>query len=188
MALKFLFALIIFLSKNSCTIQKRRRFEKYDCVRGDAQSDKQASGECNSRFIFYRTRVSQFPQSKTDNRGNGGYLFLSRTDIPNAGASRPFIICSVSRRTSVTILRKSVICISFRMYFVSSATYQLHEVVPSLNEFSPRAFLSFVHTAPFRSPGVSRMFFFVFASGSLSRRIKIPVFSPRPTRSKLRRI
>lgn len=27
------------------------------------------------------------------------------------------------------------------MYFVSSATYQLHEVVPSLNEFSPRAFL-----------------------------------------------
>lgn len=103
-------------------------------------------------------------------------------------ASRPFIICNLSRRTSVTILRKFVICISFRMYFVSSATYQLHEVMPSLNEFSPRAFLSSVHAAPFRPPGVSGMFFFVFASGSLSRRIKIPVFSPRPTWSELRGI
>lgn len=59
-------------------------------------------------------------------------------------ASRQFIICNLSRRTSVTILRKFVICISFRMYIVSSATYQLHEAVPSLNEFSPRAFLPFM--------------------------------------------
>lgn len=142
-------------------------------------SKRAVSASC---FIFCRTRVSQFPQSKTGNRGNG-YIYSHLEPTSRTRASRPFIICSVSRRTSVTILGKSVICISFRMYFVSSATYQLHEVVPSLNEF-----LSFVHAAPFRPPGVSRMFFFVFASGSLSRRIKIPVFSPRPTWSELRGI
>jgi len=55
--------------------------------------------------------------------GNRGYLFPSRADVSNTTVSRPFIICYVNRRTS----RKSVICISFRMYSVSSVTYQLRE-------------------------------------------------------------
>jgi len=89
------------------------------------------------------------------NKSYGHWALSTRANVSNTTVSRPFIICNVSRRTSVTILRKSVICISFRMYSVSSVTYQLRETVPSLNEFSPRAFSS-IHAAPFRPSEFSR--------------------------------
>lgn len=108
------------------TSPMRRGAARRDDAAG-AQSDKQASTAILVPYSAVLPRFSISAKVKR-NRANGGYLF------PRSGERRspprhrgPFIISSVSRRTSVTILRKSVICISLRMCSMSSAAYQFRE-------------------------------------------------------------